>query len=122
MGKNIFRNVDRSQSRRNILTMPIPTFSTLRPDIDARLEAIIQKWLRRDRDQRYQSAAEVLNELEVYLYSDGYGPTNEKLGAYMRELFGVQSPVARHPLPRPQLQHPPTPAARPMRQPLPRSP
>jgi eukaryotic-like serine/threonine-protein kinase len=104
LGKNIFRNVDRSQSRRNILNMAIPRFSSLRPDIDERLEAIIQKCLRRDRDQRYQSAAEVLHDLEVYLYSDGYGPTNEKLGTYMRELFSVHSPqppVAPSSLPRP---------------------
>jgi eukaryotic-like serine/threonine-protein kinase len=90
LGKNIFRNVDRAQSRRNILTMPIPQFSTLRPDIDERLERIIQKALRRDRDQRFQSAAEMLHELEVYLYSGGYGPTNEKLGTYMRDLFDVR--------------------------------
>jgi eukaryotic-like serine/threonine-protein kinase len=94
LGRNIFRNVDRSQSRRNILTMPIPRFQALRPDIDDRLEAIIQKSLRRDRDLRYQSAAEVLNELELYLYSDGYGPTNEKLGSYLRDLFGVKEPQA----------------------------
>jgi serine/threonine protein kinase len=92
LGKNIFRNVDRSQSRRNILTMPIPKFATLRPDIDERLETIIQKALRRDRDQRYQSAAEMLNDLELYLYSDGYGPTNEKLGLYLRNLFNVRDP------------------------------
>ena len=92
LGKNIFRNVDRAQSRRNILTMPIPQFSSIRPDIDPRLEAIIQKALRRDRNQRYQSAAEMLNDLELYLYSDGYGPTNEKLGTYLRDLFGVRDP------------------------------
>jgi serine/threonine-protein kinase len=104
LGRNIFRNVDRSQSRRNILTMPIPRFSTLRADIDDRLEAIIQKALRRDRDQRYQSSAEMLTDLELYLYSDGYGPTNEKLGTYIRDLFGVrdpQPPVALSSLPRP---------------------
>jgi len=92
LGKNIFRHMDRSQSRRNILTMPIPKFSTLRPDIDERLETIIQKALRRDRDQRYQSAAEMLNDLELYLYSHGYGPTNEKLGTYIRDLFNVRDP------------------------------
>jgi len=92
LGRNIFRNVDRAQSRRNILAMLIPQFSTLRSDIDPRLEAIIQKALRRNRDQRYQSAAEMLNDLELYLYSDGYGPTNEKLGTYLRELFGVREP------------------------------
>lgn len=90
--RNIFRSADRTQSRRNILSMQIPKFSSLRPEVDERLEAIIQKCLRRDRDARYQSAAEVLHELEVYLYSGGYGPTNEKLGAYMRDLFGVREP------------------------------
>ena len=107
LGRNIFRNVDRSQSRRNILTMPIPRFSTLRPDVDEKLEAIIQKALRRDRDQRYQSAAEMLNDLELYLYSDGYGPTNEKLGTYIRDLFNVRDPKPTVPLT--QLPRPPDP-------------
>ena len=104
LSRNIFRNVDRSQSRKNILAMPIPDFRTLRPDIDPRLEAIIQKALKRDRDLRYQSAAEMLHDLEVYLYSDGYGPTNEKLGVYLRQLFNVRDPqpiVALSDLPRP---------------------
>jgi eukaryotic-like serine/threonine-protein kinase len=90
LGRNIFRDADRAQSRRNILSMPIPRFSTLRPEVDERLEAIIQKALTRDREKRYQSAAEVLNDLEVYLYSHGYGPTNEKLGTYLRDLFAVR--------------------------------
>ena len=98
LGKNIFRNVDRTQSRRNILAMQIPKFSTLRPDIDEKLEAIIQRALKRDRDHRYQSAAEMLHDLELYLYSDGYGPTNEKLGAYLRDLFNVRDPQPDAPL------------------------
>jgi len=104
LGRNIFRHADRAQSRRNILAMPIPRFSTLRPDIDDRLETIIQRALQRDRDLRYQSAADVLNDLEVYLYSHGYGPTNEKLGTYLRDLFGVrerQPPAEPALVPRP---------------------
>jgi len=98
LGRNIFRHADRAQSRRNILTMPIPRFSTLRPGIDDRLEAIIQKALQRERALRYQSAADVLNDLEIYLYSHGYGPTNEKLGIYLRDLFGVRDrqPTVAH--------------------------
>ncbi len=68
LGRNIFRSADRAQSRRNILNLPIPTFGTLRPDIDAKLEAIIQRALTRDRDQRFQSALEMLTELEMYIY------------------------------------------------------
>ncbi|WP_404422797.1 serine/threonine protein kinase [Nibricoccus sp. IMCC34717] len=100
LGRNIFRSADRLESRRNILTQPIPRFSSLRADIDVRLEAIIQKALQRDRERRYQSAAEMLTDLELYLYSDGYGPTNEKLGVYLRELMDFHEPVAPPPLPR----------------------
>ncbi|MCX6954889.1 MAG: serine/threonine-protein kinase [Verrucomicrobia bacterium] len=93
LGKNIFRSADRAQSRRNILTMAIPQFSTLRADIDPKLEAIIKRALQRDREKRYQSAYDFLTDLEVYLYSDRYGPTNEKLGVYLKEIFGIKDPV-----------------------------
>jgi serine/threonine protein kinase len=88
LGRNIFRAEDRLQSRKNVLSMPIPRFSKLRPDIDEKLEVILRKALERDRNKRYQDAFALLTDLEVYLYSDRYGPTNEKLGVYLRELFG----------------------------------
>jgi len=99
LGRNIFRDDDRLVSRQNILTMPIPQFSSLRPEIDPKLERIIQKALQRDRDKRYQSAFEMLHDLEVYLYSDGYGPTNEKLGAYLKLIMNEPLPGATAPLP-----------------------
>ncbi len=114
LGRNIFRATDRLESRRNILSMPIPNFGTLRPEIDAKLEPIIQKALQRDRDKRYQSAYQMLNDLELYLYSDRYGPTNEKLAIYLKQLMGYvppgSAPTATH-LPRPG----PTSLARPLR-------
>jgi len=103
LGKNIFRSADRAQSRRNILSMPIPQFSTLRTDIDPKLEIIIQRCLVRDRDKRWQSASEVLTELEMYLYGDRYGPTNEKLGVYLREVMDYREPITpASPASRPQ--------------------
>jgi eukaryotic-like serine/threonine-protein kinase len=105
LGRNVFRAQDRVQSRRNILTMPIPKFSTLRSDIDPKLEAIIQKTLQRDRDKRYQTAFEILTDLELYLYSDRYGPTNEKLGVYLKEVFGIRDPIV------PSFSRPPMPLA-----------
>jgi len=65
----------------------------IRSDIDPKLEAIIQRALQRDREKRYQSAYDFLTDLELYLYSDRYGPTNEKLGVYVKDLFGVKDPV-----------------------------
>ncbi|MEY4005496.1 MAG: hypothetical protein RLZZ221_1592 [Verrucomicrobiota bacterium] len=101
LGRNIFRSADRAQSRRNILNLPIPKFSTLRPDIDAKLEGIIQRALERDRDKRFQSALEMLTELEMYIYGHGYGPTNEKLAVYLKNLFGIRDPVIPSPGTRP---------------------
>ncbi len=93
LGRNIFRDADRLTSRQNILGMTIPQFSTLRPEIDSKLEAIIQKSLQRDREKRYACAYDMMNDLELYLYSDGYGPTNEKLGVYLKEIMDQKDPV-----------------------------
>jgi serine/threonine-protein kinase len=99
LGRNIFRGSSRLESRRNILTMPLPKFSTLRADIDPKLEVILQKALQRDRDKRYQSAYEMLTDLEMYLYSDRYGPTNEKLAVYLAEIFPPEKPGSSPSLP-----------------------
>jgi serine/threonine-protein kinase len=87
LGRNIFRGASRLESRRSILSMPLPKFATLRNDIDEKLEVILQKALGRERDKRYQTAFEMLTDLELYLYSDRYGPTNEKLAVYLEEIF-----------------------------------
>jgi serine/threonine protein kinase len=94
LGRNVFRAEDRLQSRKNILSMPMPRFSDLRKEIDPKLETILRKALERNREKRYQAAFDLLTDLEIYLYSDRYGPTNEKLGVYLRELFGQPEPAA----------------------------
>ena len=99
IGRNIFRGASRLESRRNILTMSLPKYSTLRSDIDPKLEVILEKALHRDRDKRYQSAYEMLTDLEMYLYSDRYGPTNEKLAVYLAEIFPPEQPGSSPTLP-----------------------
>ena len=107
LGRNIFRDSDRTKTRQNILMMPIPMFSALRPDIGPKLESILQKCLQRDRNRRYQTAFEILNDLELYLYSDRYGPTNEKLGVYLNELYGAPRSPAVSPSPESLFSSPP---------------
>jgi hypothetical protein len=34
-----------------------------------------------------------LHDLEYYIYRAGYGPTNETLGRFTRELFGQLTPA-----------------------------
>ena len=72
----------------NILNLPIPNFSEIRSDIDPKLNDILHTALQRPREKRYQSSEEMLTELESFIYGTGYGPTNEKLAAYVSDLYG----------------------------------
>jgi len=90
LGRNVFKGEQPEQSRKNIISMPIPDFQKLDPRIDERLNEILRRTLARDLNQRYPNADELLYDLEHYIYHSGYGPTNETLGRWMRELFALQ--------------------------------
>ena len=74
------------------MTMDIPDFRNLDRRVDDRLNEILQKSLQQNVDQRYETADAMLYDLEHYIYHKGYGPTNETLGKYIRELFGQDVP------------------------------
>lgn len=91
LAKNPFRGNSPEESRRKILNEPIPDFAAKDSRIDAPLNAILKRSLARDLNERYATADELLYDLEHYIYSKGYGPTNEKMGKYIREGFGIAS-------------------------------
>ncbi len=92
LGRNLFKCATAEESRQRILHMEIPDFRKLDPRIDDRLNEILHRALARDLDKRYPNADELLYDLEHYIYHTGYGPTNETLGRYIRELFGQTVP------------------------------
>lgn len=94
LGYNIFKGATADESRNRILTHPIPDFREMDKRIDERLNQILWKTLSRNLSDRYPNADELLYELEHYIYHQGYGPTNETLGKFIRELFGQTLPVA----------------------------
>ena len=94
VGENIFETNRERTTHKNILELSIPDFTELRSEIDPRLNEILQHGFKRDRDKRYQSAQTMLTALETFLYDDGYGPTNEKLAAYMSDLHGENGETA----------------------------
>ena len=94
MGKNIFKGPTAEESRRRILNTPIPDFRALDPRIDDRLNEILHRSLNRELGQRYGTADELMYDLEYYIYHSGYGPTNETLGKFIRELFGQTVPAS----------------------------
>ena len=94
VGENIFETNREMTTHKNILELSIPDFTELRTEIDTRLDDILQHGFKRERDKRYQSAQAMLTALETFLYDDGYGPTNEKLAAYMSDLLGKNGETA----------------------------
>ena len=98
LGRNIFKGATSEESRKRILTLPIPDFRQFNSEFDEpdekpvrigdELNKIMQTALHRDIDKRYQDADTLLHHLEFFLYRDKYGPTNETLGRFVRELFG----------------------------------
>ena len=96
LGKNVFKGESPEESRKRIMTLPIPDFQQLDKRIDAPLNKILHRCLVRDVNQRYAVADELLYDLEHYIYHSGYGPTNETLGKLMRELFGQNVKLAAY--------------------------
>ena len=68
LGYNIFEESDSSKTIHNILEMDIPQFNEVRNDVDERLNHILQTALKRTREHRYQTAEQMLNELENFIY------------------------------------------------------
>jgi len=94
LGKNLFKGMTAEESRQRMMNMTIPDFRRLDQRVDERLNQILHRALARDLDQRYASADELLYDLEHYIYHSGYGPTNETMGKFMRELFSHALPPA----------------------------
>ncbi len=70
-------------------TAPPP--HTIAPGYPAELEAIVMKMLERDRTRRYQTADEVLVDLEALITSQGVFMSTLVVAKYMRELFAKES-------------------------------
>jgi eukaryotic-like serine/threonine-protein kinase len=94
LGYNIFKGATPDESRDRIMNSSIPDFRSLDSRVDDRLNEILQRSLARDPDKRYPNADELLYDLEHYIYHKGYGPTNETIGKFIRELFGQGAPQA----------------------------
>jgi eukaryotic-like serine/threonine-protein kinase len=94
LGRNIFKAANAEESRQRVIGMPLPDFRKLDKRINKPLDRILQRALARDLAQRYAGADEMLYDLEFYIYHSGYGPTNETLGKFVRELFELPPAAA----------------------------
>jgi len=65
----------------------LPSPRDWNPAISPEIERIMRVMLERDPTRRYQRARDIVRELELLLYQNGYGPTNERLAEYLDAIY-----------------------------------
>jgi serine/threonine protein kinase len=92
-GERLFRAETTADVLIKVVSEPILSVRSLRPDIPEAVEAIVRRALERDPSDRFGSAAEMGEACEHYLYDKGYGPTNLTLKRYVARLFPEAEPL-----------------------------
>jgi eukaryotic-like serine/threonine-protein kinase len=69
----------------------IPSMIAINPNIDLELDAIVRKALARDRDQRFQSAADLGDALAGYLFSHKLKATAKDVAMAVREIRAAKA-------------------------------
>ncbi len=88
-GKRLFRGQTDAEVLRNLLDKPIPKLREISPGYPQALEDVCARALKRDRDERFDTAAEFAEALEEA--SEGLGvATPKQVGAYVREIAGAE--------------------------------
>ena len=94
-GKRLFWRGNDVESFRALLDEPIPTPSELRDGIPRELDEICARALDRDLGARYQSARELYADLDDFLSSRTYVPSQTLLQQYLQELVGEEVVAAK---------------------------
>ncbi|MCA9668125.1 MAG: protein kinase [Myxococcales bacterium] len=86
VGRPLFRAPSDQATATRILHARIPNPRIVRSDCPARLADVVMRALARDRDSRYQTAGEILRDLEACAVLHGIGPSTARMRAEISEL------------------------------------
>jgi serine/threonine-protein kinase len=86
-GKRLFRGANEMETLRMIVEGEYPKPRALNPNLQPRLEQIINRSLEKDLSKRYQSARDMQAELEDYIRTEQLKVSPLSLGAWMQHLF-----------------------------------
>jgi serine/threonine-protein kinase len=88
-GRRLFKGATPADTVDLLRKMRIPDVSVVNPAVPARLEGVVMRALRRAPAERYQSAAEMADELERFLVAERF--SSQEVPQFMRTLFGKES-------------------------------
>ncbi|MHC5021910.1 MAG: serine/threonine protein kinase, partial [Planctomycetota bacterium] len=86
-GKMVYRVQDIDTLIEKMEKYRIPSARKINPDIPEELDGILSTAMEMDPDARYQTARDMGQALEHFMYDKGYGPTNEKLADFLASMY-----------------------------------
>ncbi|MDR1535385.1 MAG: serine/threonine protein kinase [Planctomycetota bacterium] len=86
-GNNGFVGSNTNETLERVKRAELPHIERERGDIPPEIVRIVNKALQKSPVQRYQSATDMVYDLEYQMYSRGYGPTIASFAKYTAELF-----------------------------------
>jgi eukaryotic-like serine/threonine-protein kinase len=87
-GRRLFKGTSDYDTLNKVRTMVVPAPSTLNQRVPAELDTIVARSLERDRNTRYQKAAQMARDLDGYLQTVRFSV--EEMAEYMRALFPAE--------------------------------
>jgi len=94
-GTRLFKGGSRDETLARVRKTVIPSVRAIRPEVSEKLEALIAKSLSRRRDDRYDTAQQMLNELRALIVDETHRATNADLASYLKEVTEVAAGVER---------------------------
>ncbi|MCA9663278.1 MAG: serine/threonine protein kinase [Myxococcales bacterium] len=86
-GERLFRKNSDLETYQSVRDCAIPTPSEVNPKIPKRLEAILLRALARDPANRFQTAGELQNAIQEFMFRANFNTRGEQLGQWMRRIF-----------------------------------
>ena len=95
-GRPLYHRKTQYETMRAVIEDPLPSIRDWRPELSASLDAVVQRALAKDPDERYQTAGEMQIALERWLIEQGEVVHQARVSSYLEGLFG--DPVGRGPM------------------------
>lgn len=85
-GRRLFKARNKDETLDRVRRAEVPSPRTFRPEISEDLEWLLLKALARSPEERFQSAAELLDEISNLMVREGLLATNHDLSAFVRQV------------------------------------
>jgi serine/threonine-protein kinase len=90
VGESLYHRPTEYETMRAVIEEPVPSVRDKKPKLPIELDAIVQKALQKDPEDRFKTAADMQGALEDWLARTGRAVTTAKIGELMEKLFEEQ--------------------------------